>query len=89
VLRFQIVKGVFLGGEVCYLRKYEGLVLDHKVGHALVAGPTFYAKVSGRFWGAAGWNVHAVGRSDENPDLRLDLENFSRHEARLKAGFEF
>jgi hypothetical protein len=38
---------------------------------------------------AAAWNVQVAGRSNEMPDQRLDLDHFSRHEARLKAGLEF
>jgi hypothetical protein len=88
-LAFQVAKGVFVGAEARYLRKYEGLVLEHLVGDALFVGPTFYAKLGERFWIAAAWNVQVAGRSEENPNLRLDLDNFTRHEAKLKAGVEF
>jgi hypothetical protein len=76
-LSFQLAKGVFAGGEVRYLRKYEGLGLDHNVGHAVFVGPTFYAKLSEHFWIAAAWGIQVIGRSEENPYLRLDLDNFS------------
>jgi hypothetical protein len=88
-LSFQAAKGVFLGGEIRYFRRYEGLGLDHRVGQALFVGPTFYAKLSERFWIAAAWSVQVAGRSVDNPDQRLDLDNFSRHEIGLQAGIEF
>lgn len=88
-LSFQAAKGVFVGGEVRYLRRYEGFGLDHKVGHALFVGPTFYAKLTKQFWIAAAWSVQVAGRADENPDLRLNLDHFSRHEVGLQVGYEF
>jgi hypothetical protein len=88
-LSFQAAKGVFVGGEIRYFSRYEGLGLDHRVGQALFVGPTFYAKLTERFWIAAAWSVQVAGRSVDNPDLRLDLDNFSRHEIGFQAGFEF
>ena len=88
-LAFQMSKGVFFGGEVRYLEKFEGLTFGRRKGDAVFAGPTFYAKLSERVWIAAAWNVQLAGRSTEHPDQRLDLDHFSRHEARLKAGFDF
>lgn len=88
-LAWQITKGVFIGAEVRYLRKYDGLGLDRHIGHATFVGPTFYAKLSEHFWIAAAWSVQVAGQSVDNPGLSLDLDNFSRHEARLKAGLDF
>jgi hypothetical protein len=88
-IAFQATKDVFIGGEARYLRKYEGLVLDRDLGYALFVGPTFYAKLSKGFFIAAAWSVQVTGQSEENPDQRLDLDNFSRHEAKFTAGVEF
>jgi hypothetical protein len=83
-LTAQVVKDVFLGGELRYFRKYEGLGLDTHVGHALFAGPTLYAKLSENWWLTAAWSVQVAGRSVDTPDLNLDLEHFTRHQAKLK-----
>jgi hypothetical protein len=85
----QIVQDVYLGGEVRYLRKYEGLTLDTHVGHAWFVGPTLFAKLSETWWLAAAWSVQVAGRAVDEPDLRLDLQNFTRHEAKLKVGAHF
>jgi hypothetical protein len=88
-LALQIAKGVFVGGEIRHLRQFEGLGLDRHVGHATFLGPTFYARLSQRWWIAAAWSIQVAGHSVDNPGLALDLDDFSRHEARLRTGIEF
>jgi hypothetical protein len=88
-LSFQVIKGAFFGGEVHYLRAYEELTLNDHVGHAVFVGPTFYAKLTERCWISATWTIQMAGQSVENPHLKFDLDNFSRHEARVKAGWSF
>jgi hypothetical protein len=88
-LSVQVAKGVFFGAEAHYLRLHEGLTLNDHVGHALFAGPTMYTKLSERCWISATWTVQVAGRSVENPHLALDLDHFSRHEARVKVGLQF
>jgi hypothetical protein len=85
----QIVKDVFVGGELRYLRKYEGLTLDTHVGHAWFAGPTLFAKLSETWWVAAAWSMQVAGRAVDEPDLRLDLVHFTRHQAKVKLGAHF
>ncbi|WP_188311921.1 DUF6662 family protein [Salinarimonas soli] len=86
---FQIAPNVFLGGELRYLRAYEGLALRSFEGHALFAGPTLYAKLGERFTLSAAFSSQVAGRASDSPDRRLDLDNFSRHQARLKLTYEF
>lgn len=45
-LAFQVNPQMFVGGEVRYLRSYAGFGLNRFDGHALFAGPTFYAQLS-------------------------------------------
>jgi hypothetical protein len=85
----QVLKDVFLGGELRYLRKYEGLGLDTHVGHAWFVGPTLFAKLSESWWLAAAWSIQVAGQSVDTPDQRLDLEHFTRHQAKLKLGAYF
>ena len=87
-LAVQIHAGIFVGGEVRYARKYEGLGLDAFAGHAVFAGPTFYAKLSDRLWVSAATNVQLVGRSVDAPGS-LDLKNFERVQALLRFGLTF
>lgn len=85
----QVAKDFFLGGEVRYLRKYEGTALETFVGDALFVGPTLFAKLSKQTWVAAAWGVQVAGRSADTPDAALDLEHFTRHQAKLKFGVNF
>jgi hypothetical protein len=88
-LTAQVAKDFFLGGEARYLRKYEGAALDMFVGDALFVGPTMFAKLSKQTWLAAAWGVQVAGRSVDTPDLALDLEHFTHHQAKLKFGVNF
>jgi hypothetical protein len=71
------------------LRKYEGTGLENFVGDALFVGPTLFAKLGKQSWLAAAWGVQVAGRSVETPELSLDLEHFTRHQAKLKLGVNF
>ena len=88
-LTAQVAKDFFLGGEARYLRKYEGTGLENFVGDALFVGPTLFAKLSKQTWLAAAWGVQVAGRSVETPELALNLEHFTRHQAKLKFGVNF
>jgi hypothetical protein len=88
-LTAQVAKKFFLGGEARYFRKYEGTALETFVGDALFVGPTLFAKLSKQTWVAAAWGVQVVGRSVDTPDAVLDLEHFTRHQAKLKFGVNF
>jgi hypothetical protein len=84
----QIHRGLFLGGEARYLRKYEGIGLDDFAGHALFVGPTVFLKLTDRSRLTANWSFQAWGRSAGSP-AALDLVNFERHQARLVLGVNF
>jgi hypothetical protein len=88
-LAVQVMQNVFVGAEVRYMRAYEGLGLRRFEGHALSVGPTFYAKLSDRFSISAAFSTQIAGRSVEEPGRRLDLDNFAKHQAKLKASYEF
>ena len=83
-LQFQ--QGFFLGLEARYFRAYEGLTLGSFAGEALFVGPTAY--VNKCCFLAAAWNVQAWGRASGGAGS-LDLENFERHQATVKFGFDF
>ncbi|MEH2511022.1 hypothetical protein V1291_002376 [Nitrobacteraceae bacterium AZCC 1564] len=84
----RIANGVFLGGEVRYLRAYETAGLSGFAGDAVFAGPTLYVMFSPRANMTLAWNLQVAGRAyDEN--RRLDLTNFERHQVRVRFGFGF
>jgi hypothetical protein len=84
----QVRPGVFVGAEVRYLRKYDGVALDQLAGQALFAGPTLYLQLSERARLTFAWSIQAWGRAD-HADASLDLVNFERHQARLILGVNF
>ncbi len=84
----QVARQTFLGGEVRYLRAYEGLLPKALAGEAVFMGPMLFRHFANHVWISAAWNVqvagHAVGHAG-----RLDLVNFERHQMRVKAGIDF
>jgi hypothetical protein len=84
----QIYPGVLLGGEVRYLRVYDGMSLDRFAGQAVFIGPTFYAKLSERLWISAAWNIQVAGSAAAQVGPQ-DLSNFERHQAKLRFGYNF
>jgi len=87
-LMVQTRPGFFLGGEVRYLRQYEGIGLREFAGEALFVGPTAYFQLSPRSRLTAAWSVQAWGRP-AGSNAALDLVNFERHHARLIFGVNF
>src|SRR3984893_3642564 len=84
----QIRPGFLVGGEVRYLRKYDGIGLEEFAGQALFVGPTAYLQLSERSRLTVAWSVQAWGRA-AGSTAALDLVNFERHQARLIFGFNF
>jgi hypothetical protein len=84
----QIRPGFLIGGEVRYLRKYEGIGLEEFAGQALFVGPTAYLQLSERSRLTIAWSAQAWGRAPGST-AALDLVNFERHQARLIFGVNF
>src|SRR5262249_46015914 len=84
-----IASYVFLGAEVRHLRKYEGLGLDRKEGQATFVGPTLSVRLSQRALVQAAYSIQVAGQAVDDPDRRLDLVNFEKHNARLRLVYEF
>jgi hypothetical protein len=83
-----VLPNIFLGAEVRYMRAYEGLALQRFRGEAVFVGPTLYAKLSERLAVSAAYSAQVAGHAVDVPG-RLDLNNFSRHQVRLKFLYEF
>jgi hypothetical protein len=84
----RLATGVFAGVEARYFRKYDALDLHDFSGHALFAGPTFFANLPNRWWISGAWNIQVAGRA-AGQSGSLDLANFSRHRALFRIGLDF
>ena len=87
-LMAQVYPSVFLGGELRYLRRYEGADLAMFAGEALFLGPTLAVNVTDRLMLVAAYSAQIAGRP-AGMSGPLDLENFERHRAKLKAVVNF
>jgi hypothetical protein len=79
---------LFLGGEIRYMRAYEGVALNTLAGDALYVGPTAYVILSPKWNMTLAWNIQVAGHAVGDPGA-LDLVNFERHQARLRIGYHF
>ncbi|MEI9925524.1 MAG: hypothetical protein WDN50_20615 [Bradyrhizobium sp.] len=84
----QIRPALFVGGEVRYLRAYDGLALNAFAGQAVFAGPTMYLQINQRLSLSAAWNLQILGRSAAGGGS-LDLTHFERQEATVRLGLHF
>lgn len=84
----QIQPALFVGGEIRYLRAYDGLALDAFAGKAVFAGPTMYLQINKRLSLSAAWNLQISGRASAGGGA-LDLTHFERQEATIRLGFHF
>jgi hypothetical protein len=83
----RVTPTLFVGGEVRYLRAYEGLGLDVFSGQALFVGPTFYLQIAHGMALSGAWNAQVAGRTAAGASL--DLVQFERHQAKLRFNFNF
>lgn len=85
-----IVPSVLVGGEVRYLRSYEGVALNTFAGESLFVGPVLFIHVNHTVNLIAAYSGQVWGRAaDGSSTGGLDLENFERHRAKLKAVIHF
>jgi hypothetical protein len=86
-LSAQVRPGLFLGGEVRYLRAFNGLGLDTFAGKAAFAGPTMYYQISKGFAVSAAWNFQVSGQVALGESL--DLTRFERQQALVRFNYMF
>lgn len=84
----KIRPGFLIGGEMRYLRKYDGIGFDDFAGQALFVGPTAYWQLSERSRLTVAWSPQLWGRP-AGSIANLDLVNFERHQARVIFGVNF
>jgi hypothetical protein len=80
--------GLFLGGEIRYLRVYDGLSLNTYAGQAVFAGPTMYLKLSPQWALSGGWNWQIRGHTAGGGGP-LDLTHFERQQAKIRLNFTY
>jgi hypothetical protein len=87
-LSYRVIPSVFIGGEVWYLRHYEGTWFNSFTGDAVFIGPTLYVQIRPKVFMTAAWNTQVAGREVDAPGA-FDLADFPRHRAKLKVAVEF
>jgi hypothetical protein len=86
-LSARITSVLFLGGEVRYLRTYDGLGLGSFSGEGLFAGPTFYLQIAKGMALSGAWNMQIAGRSPAGGSL--ELIHFERQQAKVRFNVNF
>jgi hypothetical protein len=87
-LAYQVSERVFIGVEARYLTAFAGAFLNDFSGHALFAGPNLLVKLSDTADLNIAWTPQIAGRATGVP-ARLDLDNFERHQLRVKLAVSF
>ena len=87
-LAFQALPGVFFGGELRYMRAYEGLGLNGFEGDAFFAGLTSYTQFGKNLSLSAAWSTQITG-SAKGERRGLNLNDFPRNEAKLSVIYQF
>jgi hypothetical protein len=87
-LMVQLQPGFSVGAEARYLMAFDSLGFNRFAGQALFIGPNVFYRASERLRITAAWNVQAAGKAVADPGT-LDLTNFSRHQIRIRIGFQF
>jgi hypothetical protein len=83
----RLTGALFLGGEIGYLRAYDGASLESFSGDAVFAGPTFYLQISRQVAMSAAWNVQIAGGTTSGG--ALDLTHFERQQAKIRFNVQF
>lgn len=87
-LALRLTPVLFAGGEVRYVRAYDGAGLDTIAGQAVFAGPTMYLQLPNHMALSGAWNMQISGRSATSGGP-LDLSRFERHQAKLRLNYNF
>jgi hypothetical protein len=87
-LAYQVTERVLVGIEARYLTEFSGAFLNEFSGQAVFVGPNLYLRLSD--WAALNfaWTPQIWGRAQGVP-ASLDLDNFERHQFRLKFAASF
>ena len=87
----RVGESTYLGPEVRYLRGYNGTFLNDLESEALFVGPALHHRFTEKIWLTVAYAGQVWGR-DADPTLAgraLGLNQFERHNVRVKFGMEF
>lgn len=87
-LSYRIAPSVLIGGEIRYVRAYEGLGLDRFEGDALYVGPTFSTTPAKHMGLSGSFGVQVYGRA-LGDGRALNLEQFERYQGMLRYNYHF
>lgn len=90
-LMARITKEFFFGPEIRYMRAYDGAFLNRFAGHAVFVGPVLHYQVTEKGFLTVAYSAQVFGH-DRDPDFTdraFDLNQFSRHNLRIRFGVEF
>ncbi|MFJ7441476.1 hypothetical protein ACIQW5_28065 [Methylorubrum thiocyanatum] len=82
---------IFFGPEARYMRAYEGAFLNRFEGHAVFVGPVLHYQVMEKGFLTLAYSTQVFGH-DRDPDFSdraFNLNQFSRHNLRVRFGIEF
>lgn len=87
----EVAHNTYLGPEVRYLRGYDGIFLNRLESEAVTLGPALHHRFTEKVWVTFAYAAQVWGR-DTDPSVArrgLGLNQFERHNVRLKFGMEF
>ena len=87
-LAYQAAERVLVGVEARYLTIFSGAFMNEFASHAVFAGPNLFLKLSNSTALNFAWTPQLAGRAKGLPGS-LDLDNFERHQFRLKFAASF
>jgi hypothetical protein len=83
----RLLDWLYVGGEVRYLRGYDGLAFGNLVGQAVYLGPTFYLALGLGASLSGAWNIQAWGQAT-GLDPGLDLSLFERQMFKIRLAID-
>jgi hypothetical protein len=87
-LSYQFTDKVFGSVEARFLSSFEGALLNRNVGNALFVGPNVLFKIGESASLNVAWTPQVAGRA-RGSDRSLDLDNYERHQVRVKFSTSF
>lgn len=90
-LMAKVAGNLFLGPEARYMRAYDGAFLNRFDGHAVFVGPVLHYQVMEKGFLTLAYSTQVFGH-DRDPDFSdraFNLNQFSRHNLRVRFGVEF
>ncbi|QIJ78101.1 hypothetical protein GU700_00345 [Methylobacterium sp. NI91] len=90
-LMTKVADNLFLGPEARYMRAYDGVFLNRFDGHAVFVGPVLHYQVMEKGFLTLAYSTQVFGH-DRDPDFSdraFNLNQFSRHNLRVRFDIEF